>query len=483
LTELDVLRLHNDRIRSHFEALAADYPALKERNAYYNGRLTQFCRSLVPPGRKILDVGCGRGDVLAALAPREGLGIDLSSSMIREAKQSYPSLEFREQAIEDFEGDASYDVALLVNTLEYMHDVGRVLDRIHAALHDGGRLLITTANPIWSPVFTTASKLGLRIPECERLFLTNEDVVNMLELHGFEAVFKQMDLVLPKKVPLVGDVANWVVSRLPIAHLAGSTQLIAARKRPIERKEYSVSVVVPCYNEVGNVERCVKEMKKFGTQTELIIVDDGSSDGTAAAVKPELNPDIDVRVISYSPNRGKSVAVQTGFDAAKNDIVMILDADLTTHPDELGPLYEAFAHGRAEFVNCTRLVYPMEGGAMKFANYVGNKLFTILVSVIMDARVSDTLCGTKAMFRRDYQHMIMGRDPWGDYDFLFGAAQQRLVIRELPVHYRERLAGLSKMNSTKHTVNLLRMCWKGFWQVQTLAAVPAARRVEKTTDA
>jgi SAM-dependent methyltransferase len=479
LTSPDPLRLHNDRIRSHFEALAGDYTALKQRNAYYNGRLTAWCRSLVPPGQRVLDVGCGHGDVLAALAPSEGLGIDLSPAMIREAKQSHPACDFRVQAVEDLDGEANYDVALLVNTLEYMHDVGRVLDRIHSALCDGGRLLITTASPIWSPVFTAASKLGLRIPECERLFLTNEDVVNMLALHGFEPIYKQMDLVLPKKVPLVSDLTNWVVSRLPVVHLAGSTQLIAARKRPTARKEYSVSVVVPCYNEVGNVERCVSEMKKFGTATELIIVDDGSSDGTANAVKPELNPDIEVRVISYSPNRGKSVAVQTGFDAAKNDIVLILDADLTTHPDELGPLYEAFAHGRAEFVNCTRLVYPMEGGAMKFANYVGNKLFTILVSVIMNARVSDTLCGTKAMFRRNYQHMTMGRDPWGDYDFLFGAAQQRLVIRELPVHYRERVAGLSKMNSTKHTINLIRMCWQGFWQVQTLAPIPAARKVEK----
>lgn len=472
---MDPLAAHNERIRAHFEALASDYLALKERNSYYNERLKQFCRSSVAPGRKVLDVGSGRGDVLAAVAPSEGLGIDLSEAMVREARRDNPSLEFRTQSIEDFEGDESYDAALLVNTLEYMHDVGRVLDRIHAALRDGGRLVLTTANPIWSPIFSAASKLGLRIPECERLFLTNEDVINMLALHGFEVVNKKMDLILPKRVPLVGDAANWLVSKLPVVHLASSTQLVTARKVPTQKREYSVSVVVPCYNEVGNVQRCVTEMKKFGTKTELIIVDDGSKDGTAEAVKPEANPDIDVRVISYSPNRGKGNAVKIGFDAAKNDIVMVLDADLTTHPDELGPLYEAFAYGRAEFVNCTRLVYPMEGGAMKFANYVGNKAFTILVSVIMDARVSDTLCGTKAMFRRDYRHMPMGRDPWGDYDFLFGAAQQRLVIRELPVHYRERLAGLSKMNSTKHTINLLRMCWAGFWQVQTLTPIPPAQ--------
>lgn len=463
---------HNARTGAHFEALADTYLALKERNAYYNQELVRFCRSLVPPGRKVLDIGCGRGDVLAAVAPREGLGLDLSPTMVRRAKEDHPDLDFRVQSVETFEGDESYDTVLLINTLEYMHDVGQVLDRVHAALRDNGRVLITTANPIWSPIFSAASKLGLRIPECERLFLTNEDVVNMLTLHGFETVYKSMDLVLPKKIPLVSDAINWAVSHTPVLHVAGSTQLIAARKVPTKRREYSVSVVVPCYNEAGNVERCIKEMKKFGSKTELIFVDDGSKDGTKEAVKPELNPDIDVRLITYTPNHGKGYAVKRGFDAAKNDIVMILDADLTTHPEELDPLYEAFAHGRAEFVNCTRLVYPMDGGAMKFANYVGNKMFTILVSVIMSARVSDTLCGTKAMFRDDYQHMEMGRDPWGDYDFLFGAAQQRLVIRELPVHYRERVSGLSKMNSTKHTINLLRMCSKGFWQVQTRTDLP-----------
>jgi hypothetical protein len=167
------------------------------------------------------------------------------------------------------------------------------------------------------------------------------------------------------------------------------------------------------------------------------------------------------------------------MDAATGDIVLILDADLTTHPEELDPLYEAFATGRAEFVNCTRLIYPMEDGSMRFLNYVGNKLFTLLVSFVMEDRVSDTLCGTKAMFRHDYQQMMMGRDPWGDYDFLFGAAQLRLALRELPVHYRERTGGVSKMNSTKHTLNLLRMCWAGFPQVKRLRPLAEVDRTRR----
>jgi len=182
-----------------------------------------------------------------------------------------------------------------------------------------------------------------------------------------------------------------------------------------------------------------------------------------------------VKVISYQPNRGKGRAVQAGFEGATGEIVLIVDADLTTAPAELGPLYEAFATGRAEFVNCTRFIYPMEGRAMKWRNYMGNRAFTILVSIIMGSRISDTLCGTKAMFRWDYAHMTMGRDPWGDYDFLFGAAQQRLLVRELPVHYRDRIAGHSKMKALKHTINLLRMCWWGFWQVRTLRPLPEAR--------
>jgi len=463
-----LLREHNERIRTHFERLAPVYKKLKSRNRYYNRYLARWCQSLIPPGQCILDVGCGRGDVLAELQPARGIGIDLSAAMLETASAEYPHLSFKQCALEDFDGEASFDAALLINTAEYTFDMGAVIARCHRALRDNGKLLLTTANPLWSPVFHFASRLGLRIPECERLFLTNEDLVNLLRLHGFEVVYKRMSLLFPKYIPFLSDFFNNTWSRIPILRLLSSTQLLMARKVPVSRREYSVSIVVPCYNEKGNIERCIREVQRIGSRTELLFVDDGSKDGTAEAVNPALNRDIDVRVIRYTPNRGKGHAVKTGFDAATGDIVMILDADLTTMPEELVPVYEAFAAGHAEFVNCTRFIYPMEGRAMKWANYVGNKMFNILVSLVMESRVSDTLCGTKAMFRRNYVSMQMGRDPWGDYDFLFGAAQQRLVIRELPVHYRQRLSGLSKMNSIKHTLNLLRMCWHGFFQVKML---------------
>lgn len=463
---MSLISEYNSETATHFDQIAENFHDYKKQNHYYHSYLKKWCLSQLPPERTVLDVGCGRGDVLHACNPSKGVGIDLSEKMIEHAQQEYSDFQFESVSIEDFKSDEKFENILLINTLEYTYDVNAVFAKLRDITEDNGRLFISTANPLWSGIFKMASKMGLRIPECHRLFLTNKDVVNLLNINGFEVQFEKMVMLLPKKIPIISNIVNWFAQKTPIFRLLCSTQIITARKIPEKRKEFSVSVIVPCHNELGNIERILAEVPKFGKSTELIFVDDGSSDGTADfAKKGTPKHDIHVKVLDYSPNHGKGYAVKQGFDAAKNEIVFILDADLTTHPEELEALYEAFAEGKTEFVNCTRMIYPMQNGAMKLLNYIGNKCFTILVSWVMTNRVSDTLCGTKAMFRKDYQFMEMGRDPWGDYDFLFGAAQLRLTVTELPIHYRERLAGLSKMNSFKHTINLLKSCFRGFFQV------------------
>jgi cellulose synthase/poly-beta-1,6-N-acetylglucosamine synthase-like glycosyltransferase len=184
-----------------------------------------------------------------------------------------------------------------------------------------------------------------------------------------------------------------------------------------------------------------------------------------------------VRLIAYDTNHGKANAVRAGFDAARNDVLMILDADMTVAPEDLPKFLAPLNAGTADFVNGTRLVYPMAEQAMPTANFLGNKAFCLLVSWVLRQRVSDTLCGTKALLRRDYEAMpVSGRDRWGDFDLLFGAAREKLRILEIPIHYHERTAGESKMSVGRDGPLFLRACLGGWQMLRRPGRVPWTTR-------
>ncbi|MFH1741184.1 MAG: glycosyltransferase family 2 protein, partial [bacterium] len=329
-----------------------------------------------------------------------------------------------------------------------------------------GIMVITTINPVWEPILNVMSKLRIRRPEFkQRNFITNEDIRNLLNVTGYQVLFSGYRCAMSLGIPILAPLLNYTIPHLPALRYLCSTQFIVATPCR-SRREYSISVVIPCFNEAENIRSCIERVPAMGTRTEIVVVDDGSTDNTAERAKEAHNEQCDVRVIEYSPNRGKLHAVTTGFQAATGDILVILDADMTVRPEDLPRFYEPLAGGYADFVNGTRAVYPMEQKAMKFANYFGNKLFSLLVSWIIDQRVSDTLCGTKAFFRKDYSFFEMGHDPWGDFDLLFGIARQRRHIVEVPIHYKERKAGVSKMKSFTHGKNLLKACMHGFRSVK-----------------
>jgi glycosyltransferase involved in cell wall biosynthesis len=155
--------------------------------------------------------------------------------------------------------------------------------------------------------------------------------------------------------------------------------------------------------------------------------------------------------------------VRLGFQHAQGDILMILDADLTVPPEDLPRFYNALYKGRAEFINGVRLVYPMEKEAMRFLNLLGNKFFSLVFSWLLGQPIKDTLCGTKALWKTDYERIAANRsyfgdfDPFGDFDLLFGAAKLNLKIIEVPIRYRERTYGTTNISRWKHGWLLLRM--------------------------
>ena len=239
----------------------------------------------------------------------------------------------------------------------------------------------------------------------------------------------------------------------------------------------SVSVVVPCKNEQDNIDELVKRIPFMGKNTEIIFVDDKSSDLTSNKIKQHIlknNNENFIKLVN-GPGRGKGAACRAGFAKAENDIFIILDADMTVMPESLPNFIDALIERRGDFINGSRLVYPIEGEAMRLLNIVGNKMFAMLFSFLLGQPIKDTLCGTKAIWKKDYLKILEGRkyfgsvDIWGDYDWIFGANRHNLKIIEMPVHYRKRVAGETKMNH--RFINawiMLKMCRIAFWKTKVL---------------
>ncbi len=470
--------LSRKRIKDYFERVTPVWDYWRRRNGFYHAGMFRLIRGMVPPGARVLELGSGTGDLLAALKPSHGVGLNIACALTEAAQHKYPDLEFYTVDVDQVKVPGAFrpDYIVLNNMLDYVYDVWDLLESLRVLMTDGTLLVITTNNPLWAPALRFASKIGQRMLESPRNFITNRDIRSVLELQGFDVVEEGLALPVPRRVPLLGAALNSVVPELPVLRYTSSIQYIAARLRAV-RSALSCSVIIPCHNEQDNIAECVRLVPPLGTWTEIMVVDDGSTDATRRRVREIMRADHRVRLIASDQNQGKANAVRAGFESARGDVLMILDADMAVSPEELPKFLKPLQGGSADFVNGTRLVYPMHGRAMKFVNYLGNKAFCFLTSWILRQRVSDTLCGTKAMLRRDYVRMpAVGRERWGDFDLLFGAARLRLRILEIPVHYHERRSGKSKMRVMLDGGLFLRACWRGWRMLRFPDSVPWAER-------
>jgi hypothetical protein len=351
-------------------------------------------------------------------------------------------------------------------------DVQKTLLRLQTACERHTRLIIYSYNYLWEPLIRLAQWLHLKIPQTEQNWLSEQDLIGLLTLSGFEWLKTYHTALIPKYVPLLSAFMNRIVAKLPFIGRLCMVEVLVARPVPkaVDVSEVTVSVIVPCKDERGNIESIVTRMPELARSTEIIFCDDNSTDGTADEVRrmQRLYAERNIRAVD-GPGICKSKNVWTGFEAATGDILVILDADLTVMPEELPYFIDAITRGGAEFVNGSRLVYPIPKAAMKGANVVGNKLFSAVFSYLLGQRIKDTLCGTKVLWRSHWERIrpMIGTwgtvDRWGDYELLFGAAKLNLRILDQPVHYQERIYGATKMTKVfKNGLIMLRMCVHGF---------------------
>ncbi|MHC4525427.1 MAG: glycosyltransferase [Planctomycetota bacterium] len=460
------------------ELLASSPQKWRRKNAYYYAWLEKIYVSNVRPDSRVLEVGCKCGDLLAAVKPSYGVGIDTDTEAISIAKQRFNELHFEVQDPHDLCLEGTFDYVLICNSIGTWKDIQQVLDRIRPYTHEDTRIIITYYSYLWEGILRFGSLLRMRRRNHYQNWLPPEDIINFLFLSHYDFIRSDSYMMMPKRIPLLSAFCNRFLSLLPILWHLNLINLVVARPNPAPKNadDLSVSVIVPCRNEKGNIADAIGRIPHMGKETEIIFVDGNSTDGTACEIEEQmkLHPERKIQLIHQGNGVGKGDAVRKGFAAATGDILVIQDADLTAPPEDLMKFFGAYCQGKGEYINGSRLVYPMEKQAMRFLNLLGNKFFGKLFSWLLNQRFRDTLCGTKMISQKHYQILAENRayfgefDPFGDFDLIFGSVKQNFKVAEVPVTYRARTYGDTNISRFRHGWLLLKMSWVAFKKIKWL---------------
>lgn len=455
------------------EKYANEFQQWLPKKAYFQKEDLRYLQFLIPPGAKILDLGCGLGDKLADLKPSFGIGVDFSVKMIEVAKARHPEANFKfivgdiedNSFIDSLQSEGPFDIILLSDVIGLLEDCQQTLSQLKILCNQETRIIISYYSRLWDPIIKLAELFKQRMPQPENNYLSTTDIYNLLKLADFKPIKREWRQLIPKYTFGIGHFINRFIATLPVLRLLCLRNYVIARLTETSlAKKPSASVCIICQNERGNIEAAIQRLPKFCEDLEIIFVEGKSKDGTLEEMQrvAQAYPEQNIRVL-VQEGRGKGDAVRKAFTNATKDILMILDGNLTTPPEDLPKFYNALASGKGEFINGSRLVYPMENQAMQFLNFIANKAFSWIFSYLLNQRFTDTLCGTKVLYKHCYQKVALNRnyfgefDPFGDFDLIFGASKLNLEVVEIPVRYAARTYGTTQISRFRHGWLLLKM--------------------------
>lgn len=455
----------NAQTLSYFDTHAPRRARWRNRNSFYYKDVEAFIRFLVPAGSRVLHAGSDSADLLEKLEPEYGLGIHPSAPTIAQIASKQKNLTFHHSNLEEV--SETFDYVVFSDILGHVDDVEAVLLEASVRIPWNGRIVITQYSALWEPILDFASRLGLRMPTVRQSWLSGGDLENFARLAGLETVRRGTRMLLPFYVPLISTLFNKYLGNIfPFTRL-GLYHYLVFRKHDARTTiaAPTLSIIVPARNEAGMIDAILRELTDLKCLTELIFVEGHSNDKTYEAIERAVSNYHGAVKILYTKQsgRGKGDAVRKGFDMATSDIITIFDADMTVPARDIPKFYRAIVDNRGDFINGSRLVYPLEKQSMRFLNFLGNKFFSLAFSWLLNSRLKDTLCGTKMLWREDYEKIKAGRaffgdfDPFGDFDLLFGAAKLNRKIIDMPVHYGERTYGTTNIQRWRHGWLLLKM--------------------------
>jgi SAM-dependent methyltransferase len=451
---------------AYFRRLVEEPARLEGRRRFLQNDISEALGRAIHKDACVLEVGTGTGAVLASLPNAVRHGVDVLPEAVRAARG-------RDSRMEIVLGNAltcdlarKYDAIVADRIVHSTSDVQRLLENLVNHLTGDGRIFLTCFNYMWSVPLATAARFGLRETPPKENWLGESTFASLFTLAGLEAIRVDDRVLMPMDIPVVGDALNKVLAKLRPFRVGSLYRIYTLRKVRVARPDRpKVTVVVPARNEKGNILPAVLRTPVMGSGTEIVFVEGGSTDGTYERIQEVVEKYEGPLRISYckQKGRGKGDAVRDGFQSAKGDLLMILDADLTVAPEDLPKFYDAMVSGRADYVHGNRMVYPMEEEAMRFLNKLGNAAFARMFSFLLDQSIKDTLCGTKVLWRDDYRRLRENRsyfgefDPFGDFDLIFGAVKLNLKLLEIPVRYRSRVYGETNISRFKHGLLLAKM--------------------------
>ncbi len=469
-----------EQILAHSEMYAASRPEWRSKAAFFHREDQAYLRFLIPKNARVLETGCGIGDTLAALEPAYGVGIDFSPALIDVARSRHPELKFVVGDAEKPETIASvdgpFDYILVLDTIGSLDDCQKFLEQLHPLCTRETRVIIGHFSHFWQPILRFAEWIGQRMPAPEQNVLSAADMQGLQNLANFDQVQGEQRVLMPVSLFGIGRLINRFISILPGFRFFALRHYSVCRSWQSAKDNLrSATVVIPARNERGNIEPAVQRLPQFCDDIEIIFIEGHSKDGTFEEMErvKAAYPDKDIKLMRQ-PGKGKADAVFTAYDVARGDVLMILDADLTVPPEQLPKFWDAIKSGKGEFINGSRLVYPLEEDAMRFLNLIANKIFSYLFSWLLNQRYTDTLCGTKVMRRSDYYRLRDGKayfgdfDPFGDFDLIFGSSKLNLKSIDMPIRYAARAYGETQISRFRHGVMLLRMVVFAFFKIKAI---------------
>jgi SAM-dependent methyltransferase len=465
-------------IRNRSDSAAPERAKWRRRAAFFHGEDLRYLKFLIPEGARVLEIGCCTGELLAELKPSFGVGVDLSTASIELACRAYPNLHFYVGDVEAPDLIRSlpgpFDFIVIVDTLGSLDDCQNMFENLHTLCTRETRLIVGYYSHLWYPLVKLAETLRLKMPQPPQNVLAPDDITALAALADFEMVKSERRLLAPERLFGLGRLVNRFLAPLPLINSLCLRHYTVCRSlRRLGEPPHSASIVIPARNERGNIAAAVRRIPQFAETQQIVFVEGHSRDDTWAEIERVIaaNPQLDIKALHQS-GKGKADAVYAGFAAATGDVLMILDADLTMPPEQLPKFWEAIRSGKGEFVNGTRLVYPLEHDAMRLLNLIANKVFSQAFSWLLGQRFTDTLCGTKALRRSDYERLKAGRnyfgdfDPFGDFDLIFGASKLGLKVVEVPIRYASRTYGETQISRFRHGLLLLRMVVFAFLRIK-----------------